>query len=88
MSKMQGIKIKGADGSFVTAPMMSRKYKLTTTPESNDKGSWFGFRIELEGLVEDMAEYKAAQEFRNAVRTGQAQAKYREEEDAGEKEAF
>lgn len=71
MSKMQGIKVKGPNG-FATAPMMSRKYKLTTVPESNDKGSWFGFRIELVGLVEDGAEYAEAQAFRNAVRTGAA----------------
>lgn len=69
MSKMQGIKIKGPNG-FVAAPMMSRKYKLTTVPESNDKGSWFGFRVELVGLVEDEAEYRAAQEFAMAVRQG------------------
>lgn len=84
MSKMQGIKIKAADGGFVTAPMMSRQYLLTTSAESNDKGSWFGFRIELHGLVEDPAEYRAAQEFRNAVRLGQAQAKYKETEGAEE----
>lgn len=71
MSKMQGIKVKGPTG-FVTAPMMSRKYKLTTVPESNDKGSWCGYRVELVGLVEDSAEYVEAQAFRNAVRSGQA----------------
>jgi hypothetical protein len=81
MSKMQGIKIKDATGAFVTAPMMSRSYKLTTSAESNDKGSWFGFRIELNGLVEDISEYRAAQEFRSAVRQGQAQAKYKEAEE-------
>ena len=88
MSKMQGIKIKDKAGNFVTAPMMSRKYKLTTVPESNEKGSWYGFKTELEGLVEDVAEYKAAQEFRNAVRQGQAQAKYKEDEEGTGSEAF
>lgn len=76
MSKMQGIKIKNAAGVFVTAPMMSRKYKLTTTPESNDKGSWFGYHTELVGIVEDSAEYNEANAFRNAVRGGTAAPKY------------
>jgi hypothetical protein len=74
MSKMQGIKIKDSVGNFVTAPMSSRVYKLTTTPESNDKGSWFGFRIELINLVENPAEYQAAAEFRAAVKSGVAKA--------------
>jgi hypothetical protein len=76
MSKMQGIKIKNANGVFVTAPMMSRKYKLTTIPESNDKGSWFGYQTELVGIVEDSAEYNEANNFRNAVRGGVAAPKY------------
>lgn len=71
MSIMQGIKVKGADG-FQTAPMMSRMYKLTTVPESNDKGSWFGFKVEMAGVVSDPAEYAEARSFRDAVRSGAA----------------
>lgn len=85
MSKMQGIKVKNAAGDFVTAPMSSRVYKITTTPEQNDKGSWFGFRIELAGLVQNASEYKAAQDFREAVKTGKASAKF--ETATGESEA-
>lgn len=86
MSKMQGIKIKNAEGQFVTAPMASRKYKLTTVAKSNDKGSWFVPNVELVGIVEDVAEYRAANDFRNAVRSGEAQVKRTEE--ASENEAF
>ncbi len=74
MSKMQGFKIRKPDGSFDTAPMSSRKYRLTTVPESNDKGSWFGLKVELEGLVEDAAEYNEAAKFRQAIRSGTAKA--------------
>lgn len=73
MSKMQGIKVKGPAG-FVPAPMFSRSYKLTTVPESNDKGSWFGFKIESNGIVEDAAVYAECRAFREAVRTGAAKA--------------
>ncbi len=72
MSKMQGIKIKDANGNFVTAPMASRKYKITTVAESNDKGSWFSWNIQLHSLVEDMGEYRAACDFRDAVKSGAA----------------
>lgn len=74
MSVMNGIKIKRGD-SFAVAPMFSRMYRLTTVPESNDKGSWFGLKIELEGVVSDPALFKEAMAFRDAVKTGSAQAK-------------
>lgn len=73
MSKMQGIKIKVGE-VFQTAPMFSREYRITTIPESNDKGSWFGFRIELVGIVDDAAVYAEAKSFREAVRSGVAKA--------------
>lgn len=82
MSKMQGIKVKDAGGNFVTAPMSSRRYRITTVPESNDKGSWFGFAIALESIVDSVAEYKAAQDFRDAVKTGAAKAKFESAPDA------
>lgn len=90
MSKMQGIKVKNGAGDFVAAPMSSRKYLITTTPEKNDKGSWFGFKIELAGLVDSVSEYKAAGEFRDAVKTGAAKAKFETMEtgDAGVDDKF
>jgi hypothetical protein len=87
MSKMQGIKVKTETG-FAPAPMMSRKYKLTTVPESNDKGSWYGFRIELVGPVEDIAEYNEAKAFREAVRSGAAKAQPVAEGVSTEPESF
>lgn len=79
MSKMQGIKIKHPEtGAFNTAPMYSRLYKLKTVPESNDKGSWFGYSVELIGEVTDVAQYNAAIEFRNSVKQGASVAKHEE----------
>jgi hypothetical protein len=74
MSLMQGIKIKNGEGEYVTAPMMSRMYRITTVPEQNDKGSWFGFKISLIGVVEDAGAYKAARAFRDAIKSGSAKA--------------
>lgn len=71
MSQMQGTKMKNpATGMFETAPMYSRKYKLTTVPESNDKGSWFGFKVELIGVVDDLGMYSAAKAFHQSIRQG------------------
>ena len=73
MSMMQGTKVKNSStGMFETAAMYSRKYRLSTSAESNDKGSWFGYRVELAGIVDDAAEYAEAKAFHNAIRAGQA----------------
>jgi hypothetical protein len=86
MSLMQGTKVKNAEGMFEIAPMYSRKYRISTRAESNDKGSWFGYHIELAGLVEDIAEYAEAKSFHTAIRAGQAKVERKVEEET--KEAF
>lgn len=74
MSKMQGLKIKDANGKFVTAPMASHMYIDKTIPEKNDKGAWMGHMITMAGPVTDPNLYTAAQEFRAAVIKGAAKA--------------
>jgi hypothetical protein len=71
MSKMDGIKMRRGDGSLFTPPMFSHSYRLTTVPESNDKGSWYGWKIETVGPVEDTALYQAAKAFRDSVGAGE-----------------
>ena len=71
MSIMQGIKIDTPNGQ-VTAPMFANTYLLTTTPESNDHGSWMGWKIERGQPVTDMGLYQAAKAFREAIRKGNA----------------
>lgn len=81
MSKMQGIKIKGPNG-FVTAPMHSRVYLLTTSARSNDKGSWFVPDVKLDSILTDKSIYQAAQEFRDAIRAGKVRSSTGEETEA------
>lgn len=71
MSRMNGIKLRRADGTLFTPPMFSHQYKITTTAESNDKGSWFGWKIETAGPVESKDLYQAAKAFRDAVSSGE-----------------
>jgi hypothetical protein len=71
MSMMQGVKFKDpATGMFQIAPMYSNVYKVTTVPESNDKGSWFGYDFALVGKVTDEGEYTEAKNFNHAVKSG------------------
>jgi len=71
MSKMNGIKMQRADGSHYTPAMFSHQYRITTVPESNDKGSWFGLKVETLGAVESPELYQAAKAFRDAVSSGE-----------------
>ena len=72
MTRMESIKFKNAQGALFTPPMFSHMYHLTTIPEQNDQGSWYGWRIETAGPVEDTGLYSAAKSFRDAVKSGEA----------------
>ena len=74
-SMMQAAKMIGKNGPF-TPPMYSHLYKLTTVPESNDKGKWFGWEIEALGPITDRALYMMARAFAESVNTGKVQVKH------------
>lgn len=71
MSKMEGLKLKRGDGTVFTPPMFSHKYKLTTVPESNDQGSWYGWKVETGSAIEDAGLYQAGKAFRDAICAGE-----------------
>ena len=41
---MNAMTAMGKNGPY-TLPMMSQMYQLTTVPEQNDKGKWYGWAI-------------------------------------------
>lgn len=73
---MQNIRINGQP-----APMFSQTYKLSTVPETNDKGSWFGIKVDHIGSITSAEIYNAAKEFRNMVRGGAVKASDAGDED-------
>lgn len=72
MTVMQNIKMEREDGSKFTPPMFSHKYHVTTVAESNDQGSWFGWKIVTGAQIEDANLYNAAKSFRDAILSGEA----------------
>ena len=58
-----------SNGKSVTPASYSHMYHLSTVPEKNSKGSWFGWRIELVGQVEDINLYRAAKEFAKSIQS-------------------
>ncbi len=67
------LELRGPDGPFV-APIYSRIYHLSTVPESNDQGSWMGWKIEPGPLTlthpDGRALFARAAEFRKAIESG------------------
>lgn len=54
-------KLSGTAGQEFTPPTYAYAYTLRTASESNEKGSWYGWDIEMEGhLVENESVYQAA----------------------------
>jgi len=87
-SMMMSIKLQGKNGAY-TPPMYSQQYRLSTVPESNDKGKWYGWEVERIGNVDDAATYAAAKEFAQSVGSGEVKVKHQDEnETGGQKSVF
>lgn len=80
MSMLASVKVSGAAG-LVTPPTFANLVRISTTPESNDEGTWFGVRFEAAGLVDRAEVYAAAKAFHANVAKGAVETRY--EEDGG-----
>ena len=70
---MDAIRMDGPAGKF-KPPTYSHLYKITTVPESNDKGSWFGWNILMESPVSSASLYSTGKQLNILVREGKAKA--------------
>lgn len=78
MAALASAKIQGASGLF-TPPTFANIVHATTLPESNDKGNWFGIRMEIVDRVTRADLYAAAKAFRDSVVKGQVEVKYEDQ---------
>lgn len=69
LSRIQGIVMKGPQGMF-NPPSFSHVYKAKSLRESNDKGTWYGWDIEMVGPVQDADLYAAAKAFHKQIVEG------------------
>lgn len=53
LNMSSSLKLTNGRGERFTPPMFSHEYHLTTGPESNAKGSWYGWKIELGPMLKD-----------------------------------
>lgn len=72
----QSERITRQDGSSFTPPLFYRSYNLTTVPESNNEGTWMGWKIERGPAVTELDNWKSLVEeiktFREQLKSGAA----------------
>jgi len=80
-SMMQSIKMQGKNGLFTPASF-SHLYQLKTVPQSNDKGTWFGWEVSKIGSIQDAALYHQAKSFAENISKGDVKVKHGEDDAA------
>ena len=61
-------------GALVTPAVFATMWKLTTTEESNDQGSWNNYNVEKVGLVSNRDLLLEAKSFRDSIAAGEVKA--------------
>lgn len=85
MTALASVKME-MNGSLITPATFANVVKVTTVPESNDKGTWFGWKFELNGFVGSPDIYNAAKHFHKSVVEGQVKARYEDADVTSEAE--
>lgn len=73
LNMIMSLKMARPDGSKFTPPMFSHIYKLSTIPESNEKGSWYGWKIEVGEVLKDPVLIAKSMDFAKRAGTIQRQ---------------
>jgi hypothetical protein len=71
--------LMGKNGPF-NPPRFSHVYKLKTVSEENSKGSWHGWEISLDGMVDNGDFYKQAKMFNEQIMAGDVEVKHANDE--------
>jgi hypothetical protein len=78
-SMMASRSMTGANGPF-TPPRFSHIYHLKTVQEENSKGSWHGWEMSCEGVIEDGLLYSRAKGFAESITAGDVVVKHTDDE--------
>ena len=80
LTMLRMARVQNSKGESVEAPMFAYTYRLTTTTQSNDEGSWNGYSINQEGAT-DMSLAMMAKDFMGAARSGDVEVKQEQQND-------
>lgn len=74
MSRMNMVRFTNSRGEKFTPPTYAKIWRLTTVLQKNDKHTWYTFKVEDDGIVEDVTAYVAARAFHDQVLAGRVEA--------------
>jgi len=74
---------RGANGNVFSPPRYAYVYELKTVSEENSKGSWHGWEISREGLIDSQGLFTRAKDFAETVSSGDVVVKHEGEAPAG-----
>jgi hypothetical protein len=90
-----GNRMERKDGQLIRPAIYFYSYEITTVPESNDQGSWYGFLINEGPKVMDLENgreiFRTAKQLRERIKAGEVKAAVEEPDadaEAGEEKAF
>jgi hypothetical protein len=86
-SMMASRTVKVKNGSF-TPPRYSHIYHLKTVSEENSKGSWHGWEMSCEGVIQDGDLYARAKAFAESITAGEVVVKHTDDDEKGDKTPF
>lgn len=86
-SMMASRTVKGKNGSF-TPPRYSHIYHLKTVSEENSKGSWHGWEMSCEGVIQDGDLYARAKAFAESITAGEVVVKHTDDDQKSDKTPF
>ena len=89
-SMMKTIQIPNGDGGFAIPPMHGVVYNLSSILQKNDKGSWYGWVVNMERIMgsSDKSLYLISKDFNSNVSKGNVQTKADVEEVAKDNAPF
>jgi len=87
-SMMLQVKMQGPDGKSFTPPSYSHVYRIKTIPQSNSKGTWFGWEVFKISPVQESTVYDAAKLFAQGVSKNAVKVEHADEAQVSKKSAF
>ena len=83
-NSIQKERVRNVNGAVLQEPSFLYAYRITTTPESNQHGSWYGVHFALEGKVPSVAIFQMAAAFYEALKRNEVKVDLAAAEEAGD----
>jgi len=80
-SAIKSIKMKDASGNLFTPPRFSHIWHLSTASEENKSGSWHGWQITKDTVIEDPNLYAEAKHLAQSIQTGEVKVQHVRDDD-------